>query len=128
MSNRAGDLDTEKTGDAEEEAKDPSDQAAPDEHPWVPSATRVQIDQLPGLSMEEYEGEDHHRRASVRPPGELDRRVVAVGQRTLYQNSVDGDEECREDAIDQGDGGRDGFDWEIFGRCNTDHESDGDYS
>ena len=78
--------------------------------------------------MEEHEGEDHHSRASVCPPSELDRRIVAMGQRTFDQDSMDGDEEGREYAIDQGKGRRDRLHWEVFRGGNPEHEPDGHYS
>lgn len=52
--------------------------------------------------MQYDEREDHDCRPGIRPPGQLNRRVVAVWQRIFDEHCMEGDEKRRQDTIEKG--------------------------
>jgi hypothetical protein len=88
MRDRAGDFDTEDASDGDEEAKQPRDEVAPEEHAPVPRAGTQERDESYGLSVDQDEGTESKGRAEVGPVGELGDTAAHDGETALDDHGV----------------------------------------
>lgn len=102
MGDGAGDFDTQQPGDAEQEAEDSCYKGTPNEHRKFPGC--IVGDLAPDhrkLAAENDKGEEQYGRAHIGPPCQLDRGVIAIRQRALYQHRMNSDEERGKDTVDE---------------------------
>ena len=104
MCDRAGDLDAEQTRDTEKKPEDAGDETAPDEGPHVPLWAGHEREERPYLAIEKHERSKESSGPEVGPPGELYGGVAAIGQRRLYEDGMNSNEERREHAIEKREG------------------------
>lgn len=102
MRDRARNFDTEQTRHTQKESKYTSDKASPDEDPSVPLASANQLEQTTVFALNDNERGEENCGTEVLPVRQLDGRVMGVRQGDLDQDSVYGDEQGREHAIEDG--------------------------
>ena len=93
VSDRGRDLDAQQAGNTEEEAENTGDHAAVQKCSAVPFRGANEVGKCSEFAVQQNERCDDDRGPQICPVRQFNRRVVAVGKRSLDQHGVNGDED-----------------------------------
>ncbi len=99
MSDRACDFNAEQASNAEQKPEEPSYKSTPYENPHIPLGASAQFQNPDRFPEKHHKWSNEDSRACICPISKLDGRVIAIRERRLDQDRVDGNGQGGEYAI-----------------------------